>query len=241
MFRSPWNRLPFTRAVLNACDLVVVHNDSVIQLAIQDGVRESLVVCVEDPPADFSSALAPSCTLPRPWVLFPASFAADEPISELFEAARLLPDVSFLVTGNVRNLRQQELLLNQPKNLHLLGFVPNQEFDGLVMKADAVLALTIHDGIQLSVCGEAVGAGRPLVASDTTLLRRLYPAGSVFVRPTAEDIARGVTETLNRGELAAEEMAAFRVKTEQDYSRLRVPAVVSRLGLAKVSVFPAEA
>lgn len=231
MFRAPWNRLPFTRQVLNACDLVVVHNDSVVEQAIRDGVSESLVVVVEDPPADFSRVESPSCSLPRPWVLFPASFAADEPIAELFEAARLLPDVSFLVTGNVRNLRQEELLLNKPVNLHLLGFVPNHEFDGLVMKADAVLALTIHDGIQLSVCGEAVGAGRPLVVSDTTLLRRLYPVGSVFVKPTAVALAQGVTEILGRGDVAAQEMISFRTKTEQDYRDLRVPVVVSRLSV----------
>jgi hypothetical protein len=49
------------------------------------------------------------------------------------------------------------------------------------MTTDAVLALTKLTDAQLSSAGEAVGAGQPMVLSDTPVTRDLYPKGGVFV------------------------------------------------------------
>jgi hypothetical protein len=46
-----------------------------------------------------------------------------------------------------------------------------------------VLALTKSEGIQLSVCNEALGFRKPMVVSDTAILRSMFGRGSVLVDP----------------------------------------------------------
>ena len=201
MFRPPWSRFPLGIRLLAWCNLVLVHNDDVLDAALALGVPRACLSVVEDPPASFGTPEA--CELfkdiPRPWLVFPSSFAEDEPLDELLQAAASVPEMSFLITGNVRNCRQPELLTSKPENVHFVGFLSNENFDNLITSCDAVVALTRYDGIQLSVCGEAVGAGKPMLISDTNTLRRLFPAGSVFVKPdNASEIASGARQLMAR-------------------------------------------
>lgn len=231
MLRAPWNSLPFTQSSLNACDMVVVHNESLISQAVEQGINSNVLLVVEDPPAEFSNVDVSSYEYPRPWIVFPASFAKDEPIDALVQAAHQLEAGSILITGNTKNLKEQSLLTKKPANLHFLGFLSNQDFDSLIVSCDAVLALTIFDGIQLSVCGEAVGACKPLIVSDTPLLRKLYPQGTEFVQPTAESIASGIHSLMQRKSEAIIEMTQFKSNVIGNYVANRVSAVMSRLGL----------
>ncbi len=195
MFRPPWSNVPFGLSLLAKCDIVLAHNPDVMEAAVKLGVERALLMVVEDPPASFASAPAPlalSIDLPRPWLVFPASFATDEPIAELIAAARLTPDVSFLITGNLKNCRNPELLAQATPNVRFMGFLSREDFEALIQHCDAVIAFTRFDGIQLSVCGEAVGAGKPMLISDTGTLRRQFPKGTVFVNSAdPEDIAKG--------------------------------------------------
>lgn len=216
MFREPWNRLPLGNWSVSHASLILVHNDDMLSKARQQGFPEGRTLVVEDPPADIPSGLpVPPCVadLSGPFVVFPASFAADEPIAELIEAARLCPEVTFVVTGNPKRYADQNAIRQSPVNLRFVGYLPWGEFDGLIANATAVLALTRFDGIQLSVCGEAVGAGRPLVCSGTPLLRRLFPKGSFFVEgETPVDLVDAVRRALAGKEFASEEMLAFKAE-----------------------------
>lgn len=240
IFRAPWNTLPFTKSALNACNAVVVHNDSVLAQAANDGVTQEKLVVVEDPPANFDGVESYVCSLPRPWVVFPASFAADEPVEELIAAARLVPEVTILTTGNTRNIKNKTLLETKPSNMHFLGFLSISDFDSLIMSSDAVLALTRFDGIQLSVCGEAVGAAKPLIVSDTSLLRRLYPEASIFVLPNAESIAWGIREALLNKNALSSEMQEFRAETIQRYREQRVASLCEMLNISSFIISAAE-
>jgi hypothetical protein len=200
MFRPPWSRFPLGIRFLSRCDLVLVHNDDVLKSAVALGVREARLLVVEDPPASFGPVR--ECSLegiPRPWLVFPASFAEDEPLAELLAAAAEVPEISFVITGNTGNCREPELISAAPANVHFVGFLSVEKFDALITNCDAVIGLTRFDGIQLSVCGEAVGAAKPMLLSDTATLRRLFPGGSVFVsseRPT--EIASGARNLVEK-------------------------------------------
>jgi glycosyltransferase involved in cell wall biosynthesis len=199
MFRAPWSRFPFGVSCLKFCDIVLVHNDDVLQQALALGVPRDKVSVVEDPPATFEER--GECRIfkeiPRPWLVFPAGFGDDEPLKELLQAASAVPEFSFLITGNDKNCRDQKLIAHAPGNVHFLGFLSRDDFDSLITGCDAVVALTRFDGIQLSVCGEAVGAGKPMVLADTSTLRRLFPCGSIFVRPDdATAIAWGAKQVM---------------------------------------------
>jgi glycosyltransferase involved in cell wall biosynthesis len=199
MFRAPWSNFPMGVSWLKRCDIVLVHNDDVLRQALALGVPMNKLSVVEDPPAHFEKTGECSVMkdIPRPWLVFPASFGDDEPIKELLEAAAAVPESSFVITGNVKNCREQEVIASAPANVHFVGFLSRDDFDALITSCDAVVALTRFDGIQLSVCGEAVGAGKPMLLADTSTLRRLFPCGSIFVKADdAAEIAWGAKKVV---------------------------------------------
>lgn len=212
MFRPPWSKVPLGLSLLSRCDIVLVHNTDVLETAVQLGVDRVRMMVVEDPPASFPSVgqFSGAADMPRPWFVFPASFAQDEPIPELIEAAKMTPGVSVLITGNVRNCRDPKLINNAPANVRFLGYLSREDFDALIVSCDAVIAFTRFDGIQLSVCGEAVGAGKPMLISDTQTLRRLFSTGTVFVNSSdAAAIASGFSRLLSNHDELAEEVTRF--------------------------------
>ena len=234
MFRAPWSKVPFGISLLSRCDVVLAHNDDVKQTAAELGVAPSRLMVVEDPPASFEETgrFVGVSEMPRPWFVFPASFAQDEPITELLEAARLVPEVSVLITGNTRNCRQPGLIDSAPENVRFLGYLSGDDFDALMVDCDAVIAFTRFDGIQLSVCGEAVGAGRPMLVSGTDTLKRLFPAGTVFVDSNdADDIARGFRVLASGKTKLAEDMVEFRERVTTEWNEQRSRPLIQRIAV----------
>jgi hypothetical protein len=213
MFRSPWNKVPLGLRLLNYCDVVIVHNASQSEIAQSQGVFASKIIILEDAPATFENYNKPDniSSLSRPWVLFPGSFAPDEPILELLDAAKKLPTVNFFITGSLARANTILDTDNVSENVRLLGFLPLSEFDWLLKESDVILALTKFDGIQLSVCNEAVGAEKAMVASNTSLLRDMFPLGTVFIDSSdSSSMAKGINEALLNKVNLANEMKNFK-------------------------------
>jgi glycosyltransferase involved in cell wall biosynthesis len=228
VFRFPWIKTPGLRALLNRTDMVLVHNAITASQAAGIGVDPSRILILEDRPASIEgTGDVTTSSAPRPWILHPNSFAEDEPVAEVFAAAKSLPDVTFLVTGRIERARGRHDLSTIPANVRLTQFLPTAEYEQLLRSADAVLGLTLFDGVQLSVANEAVGAGTPMVLSDTKVLRELFDEGAVYVDsrdPVA--IARGVKEALsNHQTLRA---GVQRLKERRDAKWQAQGATVSR-------------
>lgn len=204
VFNPRWARLPFGLSQLAQCDRVVVHNDVVTAIARAHGVPPHLLFELEDVPPlpGRGSAPLPESLQgrPRPWILIPGSLSADEPVAEAMHAARLRPQWTFVFTGHrSKAQRHGHDLTRVPANVVLPGYLETPVFDALLAASDVVLALTKADGVQLSVCNEALGFGKALVVSDTTLLRRLFAAGALMVDsndPAA--LAAGIEQALTR-------------------------------------------
>ncbi len=181
VLRPPWSRVPGAVRWLRHCDAVVVHNAAVLQDARALGIPEALLRVLEDvPPQVVKTPLVQSLSCmppdsPRPWILLPGSFSADEPIAEVAAVARNMPEATFIMTGRIeRAARHGHDLSALPRNVVTPGYLARQEFDLLVQAADVMLGLTNYEGVQLSVCNEALGFGKALVVSDTRVLRQLF-------------------------------------------------------------------
>jgi hypothetical protein len=187
MFTPRWAKVPFGLSMLGQCDLVLVHNEAVLETAMGIGLPPSKTFVLEDVPP---LAPAHSCALPsilagrdRPWVLFPGSFGADEPIAEVLEAARLLEAGTVIMTGRHSNASANGHDISRvPPNVVMTGYLGLDDFNSLLRHCDVVLALTKVEGIQLSVCNEALGFGKAMVASDTKILRAMFGEAAVMVR-----------------------------------------------------------
>ncbi len=181
-----------------------------------------------------------------------STFADDEPVAEVFAAARLLPHVTFYVTGNPeratsppRNYTSRlrgkfyvtdnpehatnELLAHKPENVILTGFLRGSVYNGLLHHVDGIMVLS-RLRTTLS-CGafEALSVAKPTIVSDLPEQRQRFSRGFILVENTPEDIARGVETLLN-------ERAAFTQKAEllrEEYLSFRQPNLDKLVSLLK--------
>jgi glycosyltransferase involved in cell wall biosynthesis len=201
--RWKWLNVPFVRKLLAKCDLVLFHNSLVRDRARELGISGEHVQLLHTPPA-----VPENRTVRRPqiaaklgagYVLMPASFSGDEPISVVLEAAAQLPHVTFVLTGNSAVASRKHDLRGWPPNVVLPGFLPAAELDWLLANASAVLALSIHSDIELSAGNEALGFGRPLVVSDSLVSRHLFGDYAVMVDPRSiESLKNGIERVLQQ-------------------------------------------
>lgn len=219
-FRSPWVKIPYTISFLNRCDLVIVHNSSVLDQATALGVNKNKLLVLEDPPASIKIPEHIEKTkIIHPLLVCPCSFNADEPIQEIIEAARLIPNIAFYLTGNSNRAKGLHSLTNLPHNVKITGFLTEDEFNLLLFESDLIMGLTKLDGIQLSVANEAVGIGKPLVLANTKTLKAMFYRGAVFVDALEpKSIAQGCQEALMNINNLSQEIDELRVDRKAKWS-----------------------
>lgn len=124
------------------------------------------------------------------------SFAADEPVVEMFAAARLLPEVRFYFSGNPGRMTAGQLA-RKPENVVLTGFLSDSAYSGLLRNVHGLVVLTKDPNVLNCGAYEALAVGKPVVVSDWPQMRRRFTCGFIFVNNTPEAIASGVKKMLS--------------------------------------------
>jgi glycosyltransferase involved in cell wall biosynthesis len=138
--------------------------------------------------------------LPRPNAVFVCSFSGDEPLEELFEAARKLPDVRIYVTGDYRKAREA-VFSDIPGNIELTGFLDRQEYLRLIAAADVVVSLVVRTNSMQMAATEAIALGVPIVATDSAVIRESFGGGGEFTDNSPGDIAARIRKVLKDREV----------------------------------------
>lgn len=115
----------------------------------------------------------------------------DEPIAPVLEAADRLPEVGFYITGSYP-AKAQHVVQSAPANVHFTGYVPDEEFYGLLEAAQVVMCLTTENHTMQSGASEALWLGKPVITSDWPLLREYFCKGAIHVDNTADSIGRAI-------------------------------------------------
>ena len=128
----------------------------------------------------------------RPRVLCVGRFAGDEPVDVVIDAARLVPECDFLVTGDVRQC-PPDVRAAAPDNVTFVGFLSPDRYRSAVEEANVVLTLTTEPLSVMRAAYEAVYAERPVIVSDWPINRELF--GDAFhVDHRPQDLAAGVRQ-----------------------------------------------
>jgi glycosyltransferase involved in cell wall biosynthesis len=180
----------------------IVTNEYLAQVVRRAGGRATLV---PDVPVRFAS-IQPLERTGDFLVAVVCSFNYDEPVEAMLSAARAMPDVRFMMTGNPAHL-SAALKQDIPANVTLTGFLPDAAYAGLLTSADAVMTLTTRDHTMLRAAYEAIYQGTPVVISNWPLLRSAFDAGAVHVDNTAAGIIEGI-RTMQREHATARAGAA---------------------------------
>lgn len=197
---------------------VVVHNEYLVgqietnikvkPFVIRDGVAKRRSTEI-----GMNSLLRSLGLSPGAYVIFPCSFSADEPLLEVIEAARLLPETKFVMTWYLEKLPKnlRDIL---PPNVILTGFLPVRDFNHLFANAGVALVLTKHEAVQLSGMQEAMAFEVPAVVTDLKTTRFLYRDHPIYVDNTSGSIAHGISRAFqNRSELKTR-MKRLRIESE---------------------------
>jgi len=224
--------LPIQRLVSRRAALSLVTTEHWVKTVENWGGRA--MVFHEAPPPWFEQMGGPPPRSERENVLFAGIFGGDEPVDAVIGAAALIPSVDVLLTGDPARCRG-DLRRSTPRNVRFTGYLIGPAYAEAIAAAGAVLALTTEPTSVMRAAYEAVYARRPLVISDTPVLRNLFP-NAVFVANDARSIADGVSQALDRRvELlaAADEALTLQLRRWSEQlaalqTHLATAAVVSR-------------
>jgi hypothetical protein len=174
------------RVLLRRAKAVLVTQDHWATLVARDGGCPMVVpdIPIEHPDVDHRP-LAGSFR-----IAVVNTWAPDEPITAIIEAACACPDVDFFVTGRIS--RAPLGLAPLPRNMHLTDFLPEPRYLGLLSEADAVMCLTTRDHTMQRGACEALALGTPIVTSGWPILREHFATSAVFVDNTPQGIVRGL-------------------------------------------------
>lgn len=195
MQAARWTRPRAFYRLLARRALVTLVTNETFSARIEGWGARALVI--RDIPTTFPIGDAPELARGSN-ILVVSTFSGDEPLGEVIEAARRLPTVRFHVTGDSERGRRTFDLSGAPPNVRFTGYLPDEEYYGLMAGADLVMCLTTRDDTMQRGACEALSIGTPIITSDWPLLRGYFSDGTVHVRSDADSIAAGVRDAIAR-------------------------------------------
>jgi glycosyltransferase involved in cell wall biosynthesis len=105
-----------------------------------------------------------------------------------------MSDVQIYVTGNYKRAK---IVPEEYKEVKFTGFVPQVEYVKLLNSVDAIMTLTTRENTMQRGGSEAISVAKPLITSNTFMLKEYFISGTVFVDNNTKSIIEGVKELRN--------------------------------------------
>ncbi|MDL9978273.1 glycosyltransferase family 4 protein [Microbacterium sp. ASV49] len=166
------------------------------------GVRDPVVIPNGVDDRFFEAALLPrgpiaALGITGPYILHAGGASKRKNLEALAEAwpivRREFPDLTLVLAGPPHPRRTE--LFSGVASVRLLGKVPDAVMPELVHSAEAVVIPSLYEGFGLPAL-EAMAAGTPVVAADTSALTEVVADSGVLVAPDASGVSRGVIDLL---------------------------------------------
>ena len=148
-------------------------------------------------------------------ICYICTFADDEPYMELIKAVSELKDVQVFITGNYESVK---LNPDDYKHVAFTGFISTEVYRSLLSNVNAVITLTKRENTMQRAGSEAVSAGKPLITSDTEMLRNYFTKGTVFVDNTPQGIVEGIIKLKNNYHLYSSEILQFQKNRRTNFT-----------------------
>ncbi|MCL4708591.1 glycosyltransferase [bacterium] len=181
---SRWKPLLFLNAWFYRRALInIVTNE---HLARQVEVWKAPVIVIGDLPVQFKQ-IGSFPSNGHFTIAVVCSYNPDEPLDNIWQAARELRDIEFYATGKLKDVPPQ-YVHSKPDNLFFTGFLPDEKYAGLIKTSHAVMVLTTRDHTMQRGAYEALALGTPIITSDWPILRETFGQAAVYVDNSPQDI-----------------------------------------------------
>ncbi|MFC4139890.1 MULTISPECIES: glycosyltransferase family 1 protein [unclassified Microbacterium] len=162
------------------------------------------------------SAAAASLGLPGRYVLHAGGAAERKNLAALASAWPLVhrerPDLTLALAGPPHP-RRTALFEGMPGTV-MLGRLPDETMPGLVAAASVVVVPSLYEGFGLPAL-EAMAAGVPVVAANTSSLPEVVGDAGILIPPTAEGIADGLLHATSADAALSALVAAGRTRAAE--------------------------
>lgn len=191
----------------------LVHTEEAEALA---GSWHAPILLLPDDLPEVTQAL-PQPASDRPRVLVAGGLDDQEPVRETLEAARLLPDVEFVVTGEEHRVLAH-VRATAPPNVIFSGYLAYPQFLGQLKAADVVAAFSLDPHIMNRAAFEAIGLSCPLILSDFPGLRARFGDAAIFCTNEPAAMAAAVRQALDQKEALSVRSRALEARLRQQHS-----------------------
>ncbi len=204
--------------LLRRADRTLVTNEALAAVVTQAGGHPFVLF----DPIPVPPAVEPALLGSGPNVVVISTFAPDEPLAVVLEAAAALPEFTFHVTGRLPD-DDVRAAIGRVSNVRPTGFLPDGDYWALLRGASVILDLT--DMPNCLVCGgyEAIAVARPLVLTDDPAARNLFGAAALYTENRSEPLVSALRAAVASAEPISE-AAAVRARELKDlwYRRAEV-------------------
>lgn len=208
--------LPLKRWALRRCQLAVVTNAENARYAREVlGIADPCIVPdpPPEPPAGGVAGVEPAD------VVFVCSFAPDEPLALIADAARRLEGAACVVTGNTARLAphaRQQLA----RVARLPGFLPEEQYWALLRGAGCVVVLSTEPACLPCGAYEALAVGhRPVLAADAEA-RMVFGRSARYTALEPERLVAAIREAIAERATDPEDRQSHREAYEARWMRV---------------------
>ena len=183
----------------------IVHNEPLAQLMSDWGLRSQVI---GDIPYQLISNM--EFHFKNDFnVVFVCTFAPDEPVEIVMDAAKELPKVHFYITGDL-NYAEKSLLLGLPSNVSFTGYLPDAEYVSLIKNCNIVTSLTTRDLTMQNGAFEALELGIPIITSNWPVLQSTFSKGAVLIDNTSMEYVTAIKEIQQNYSTYCEQISILR-------------------------------
>jgi len=195
-YDSLWSKFPFLIYCLSKFDVVIAHNDCVLNHMEKKFSNLANIIVIKDLVPNFECKEDAFFLEKRNYTFIPCSLGEDEPVNEMVEAIAECSAHYFVITKT----REQVLSkigghIGIPENLNCVGFLSEEKFNQYLLHCQNVLVLTKREGTQPSGAVEALGARKLIIISEVDTTKALFSDIAVFCDNATESIVKAFTKS----------------------------------------------
>jgi hypothetical protein len=174
-----------------------------------DGWGSAHTVVLERPPKDVGGKKLTSSVDPNKFeVGVVNTFAEDEPLQCILDAAKLMPEVTFHITGNL-DLGDKAMIASAPSNCIFTGYLRGDDYWNMLNRCRAVMTLTTFKNSLIMAGQDGITLHKPVLMSRQETTVEYFYKGTVFVDNTGESIVEGIREVQRREQELIQETYQF--------------------------------
>lgn len=151
-------------------------------------------------------------------VVVVSTYSEDEPISEVINAAKHLPNINFYITGSLKKA-PKNIINNIQQNIVLTDFISPNEYGALLKGCDVVVCLTKNDNTMQSGALEALELGRPIITSDWNILQNYFYKGTIHIDNTAVSLEMAIEKIRKNHSYYLKEVNNLREECHASWAR----------------------